>query len=231
MHVKTIYRMYVLLLGVNTHTHTHRFTQSPMLVWLMVMIMTWHLAGHTHRWWTPSDFAGSLQRVRLGAEARYPSRVLESSQGGKGGGTGPHRLTEQMLSPPPAPVAKKTHDGPKENFRDKLVWVWTWVTADVDYTALWLCESDGGGYLDSAALNSGSQFSSARSQQGSFRLAGAHRPILLLSPSYYRLMHQNKSNKYVHGISPKWTVPAFPDSTPQRWCLKCECLLETQGVQ
>lgn len=36
----------------------------------------WHLAGHTHRWWTPSDFTSSLRRVRFGAEACNLCRVL-----------------------------------------------------------------------------------------------------------------------------------------------------------
>lgn len=60
------------------HTHTHRFTHRLMQVWLMVMMMTWHLAGHTHRWWTPSDFTGSLQRGRFGNEAWHSCCILRN---------------------------------------------------------------------------------------------------------------------------------------------------------
>lgn len=35
---------------------------------VMMMMMRWHLAGQTHRWWTPRNVTGSLWSVRFGSE-------------------------------------------------------------------------------------------------------------------------------------------------------------------
>lgn len=121
------------------HTHSARcdgrFTQRLMRLWLMVMMMTWHLAGHAHRWWTPSDFTGSLHRVRFGAEAWHSCCVLRNRKfrgkrrewGRRKKKLWPHRLTEQMFSPPPSLTAK--HMMTKPDCGGKLVQVWTWLTA------------------------------------------------------------------------------------------------------
>lgn len=192
--------------------------------------MTWHLAGHTHRWWTPSDLTGSLQRVRFGTEAWHSCCVLSNHKFRvKGRKPGPLALTEQMFSPPPSLERWPTLTAEKSWLKFGLEWqqhndcsssVTVWIRRSL--------------YLDGAPLNSGSQFSSTHSQKGSFRLAGSH--LINTKPLYsshfllYLLMDQNKISKHVHDISGNPSAPSFQwyDSTEGE--VYVVCILSVQST-
>lgn len=127
------------------HVQTHTCTRRLVQLWLMVTMMTWHLAGHAHRWWTPSDSTGSLQRVGLGTEAWHLSHFLKSRMfRGKRKGSGERRGGGNKLASQinrtdvhtSSIAISQTCDHHRKNGRqEKLVQVWTWRTANRAVTA------------------------------------------------------------------------------------------------
>lgn len=96
-----------------------RHKRTHMQLWVMVVMMTWHLAGHIHRWWTPSDFTRSSV-LDLGAwhwscvlrYHKFRGKVERKK-------AWPRRLTQQMFSPPLSLTAK--HTMTQRGSRGKLV--------------------------------------------------------------------------------------------------------------
>lgn len=130
-----------------TRTHTHRSAQKLIQVWLIVMILTWHLAGHTHRWWTPSDSTGLLQCVRFWAGAWHLCCVLRNwkfrgKKEGKRKKALAQRLTEQMFFTPSI-TCSQTHDN--QNWLQRKDGLSLDLTDSCTITTAmqWLCESDG----------------------------------------------------------------------------------------
>jgi len=78
----------------------------------MLMMMTCHLAGHAHRWWTPIDFTGLLLAA-LDLEPKPDTRALRPQESQvQRAENWPRRLTEQMFSPPPS-LRANPHDHQK----------------------------------------------------------------------------------------------------------------------